>query len=60
MGSYLQDDWDASDEEAPKATPSGPAPPIRKKGITKLKIAEKEAQEQAKIEARAAAVRLAK
>ena len=51
----MQDDWDASEDEAPKATgPAAPAGPIRKKGITKQKIAEREAAEKAEAEARAA------
>ena len=47
-----QDSWEDSDEEAAKpAAPTGPPPPVRQKGITKSKIAEKEAAEKAKLEA---------
>ncbi|KAI5477832.1 hypothetical protein MNV49_005916 [Pseudohyphozyma bogoriensis] len=47
----VKDDWDASDDEEvkkPVAKPAGPAPPIRQKGITKQKIAEREAAEAAR------------
>ncbi|KAL8293069.1 hypothetical protein RQP46_000763 [Phenoliferia psychrophenolica] len=49
--SDTKEDWDASDDEddkkaAPVAT--GPAPPVRAKGITKQKIAEREAADRAK------------
>lgn len=51
----LQDSWEDSDEDEnankAAAAPSGPAPPIRQKGITKAKIAEKEAQEQERLRA---------
>ncbi|SCV66954.1 BQ2448_5600 [Microbotryum intermedium] len=55
----VKDDWDASDDEdEDKAKkPAGPAPPVRAKGITKQKIAEKEAAEQAKKAALAAKAR---
>lgn len=46
----VKDSWEDSDEEKP-VTPSGPAPPVRQKGITKAKIAEKEAAEKAKMQA---------
>lgn len=51
----LQDDWDASEDEEEKkpAKPAGPPPPVRAKGITKMKIAEKEAAERAAAEERA-------
>ncbi|KAK4053709.1 40S ribosomal protein S27 [Microbotryomycetes sp. JL201] len=50
----VKDDWDASDEEAPAAPKSNaPPPPVRQKGITKQKIAEKEAAERARQEAAA-------
>lgn len=47
-----QDDWDASSDDEKKAAPkpTGPAPPVRQKGITKQKIAEKEAAERARLE----------
>jgi translation initiation factor 3 subunit J len=51
-----QDDWDASEDEAPAPVATGPAPPVRQKGITKQKIAEKEAMERAAAEKRAAQV----
>ncbi|KAM0753782.1 translation initiation factor eIF3 subunit [Meredithblackwellia eburnea MCA 4105] len=46
----VKDDWDASDDEDKPAAakPTGPPPPVRQKGITKQKIAEKEAAERAK------------
>ena len=48
---YTQDSWEDSDaEEAPKALDTtGPLPPLRQKGITKAKIAEREAAETARI-----------
>ncbi|KAK4058883.1 Translation initiation factor 3 subunit J component [Microbotryomycetes sp. JL221] len=47
----IKDDWDASEDEAPTAPKStAPPPPVRQKGITKQKIAEKEAAERAKVE----------
>lgn len=56
----MKDDWDASDDEDDeankKAKPAGPAPPVRQKGITKQKIAEKEAAEKARLEEMAARV----
>lgn len=52
-----QDDWDASDDEKPAPVkPTGPPPPVRAKGITKQKIAEKEAAEKARLESIAARV----
>jgi translation initiation factor 3 subunit J len=56
----LQDDWDASDDEealakkAADAKPAGPAPPVRAKGITKQKIAEREAADKARLAEQAA------
>lgn len=49
----VKSDWDASDDdEKPKpVAETKPAGPIRQKGITKAKIAEKEAAERAKLEA---------
>ena len=44
-----QDAWDASDSEKKVVKPTGPPPPIRQKGITKMKIAEKEAAEKARL-----------
>ncbi|KAK4705345.1 translation initiation factor 3 subunit J, partial [Phenoliferia sp. Uapishka_3] len=47
----VKDDWDASDSDSEKKAapkPTGPAPPVRAKGITKQKIAEKEAAEKAR------------
>lgn len=51
--SLAQDSWSASDDDEPKkaAAPTGPAPPVRAKGITKQKIAEKEAAERERAEA---------
>lgn len=46
----VQDDWDASDDDKPGA--SQPQGPIRRKGITKQKIAEREAAEAAEAEQR--------
>lgn len=54
-----QDSWEDSDDDeavaakkaAAAAAANGPAPPVRQKGITKAKIAEKEAAERAKLEA---------
>lgn len=46
-----QEDWDASDDEDAEkkdAKPAGPAPPVRAKGITKQKIAEREAADKAR------------
>lgn len=53
----FQDDWDASEDEKPKA-PAAPKGPVRQKGITKQKIAEKERaerEEAERLEAEAAA-----
>lgn len=50
--SAAQDDWDASEDEKP-AAPAVPKGPIRQKGITKQKIAEKEAAEAAEAERQA-------
>jgi translation initiation factor 3 subunit J len=45
-----QDAWDASDDDEKKPVkPAGPPPPVRQKGITKMKIAEKEAAEKARL-----------
>jgi hypothetical protein len=57
----LQESWEESDEEEDKkpAQPSGPAPPVRRKGITKQKIAEKEAEEALKRADLEARVRIA-
>lgn len=43
----VKDDWEASESEneAPKDQPAKPKAPVRNKGITKMKIAEKEADE---------------
>ncbi|MBW0464546.1 hypothetical protein O181_004261 [Austropuccinia psidii MF-1] len=43
----VKDDWEASESEGEKKSPepSKPKGPIRNKGITKMKIAEKEAEE---------------
>merc|ERR1712072_841723 len=48
----VKDDWDASEDEKP-AAPAVPKGPIRQKGITKQKIAEKEAAEAAEAERQA-------
>jgi hypothetical protein len=39
---HKQDDWDASEDEKPKATATGPAVPAKKKMSLKQKLAEKE------------------
>lgn len=48
----LQDSWEDSDNEAPpkpSESTKGPAPTVRQKGITRAKIAEKEAAEAARL-----------
>ncbi|PLW58225.1 hypothetical protein PCANC_00818 [Puccinia coronata f. sp. avenae] len=47
----VKDDWEASESESekPKNEPAKPKGPVRNKGITKMKIAEKEAEEALRI-----------
>jgi translation initiation factor 3 subunit J len=47
----VKDDWEASESESEKLKnePAKPKGPVRNKGITKMKIAEKEAEEALRI-----------